>query len=254
MAAANGQLEAIQILLDHNADPNLMSCRSYTPLAVSIVSGLPQSLRCLELLLEAGADPDGGSNGVTPLVVATHKGLTEIIRRLVQAVKGHHHDVEILFPVTSRIPGYIDWSIGGVMTRVQSDQAKEQWKLKANEKFQEAKEKGAEAFKEQDYYKALYWYSQASDIAPYDANVLSNRSMCWARVKDGKSALENANKCILLRPDWPKAYYRAGVAYNLLKRYSCAQEAFLEVLKLSPNNQELKDAYREAVEAQLKSA
>ncbi|KAI3838124.1 hypothetical protein MKW92_004766, partial [Papaver armeniacum] len=52
MAAANGQLEAIQILLDHNADPNLMSCRSYTPLTVSIVSGLPQSLRCVELLLE----------------------------------------------------------------------------------------------------------------------------------------------------------------------------------------------------------
>ncbi|KAI3847556.1 hypothetical protein MKW92_018734, partial [Papaver armeniacum] len=52
VAANNGQIEAIQILLDHNADPNLMSCRSFTSLAVSIKSGRPQSLRCVELLLE----------------------------------------------------------------------------------------------------------------------------------------------------------------------------------------------------------
>ncbi|RZC60013.1 hypothetical protein C5167_021771, partial [Papaver somniferum] len=52
VAANNGQLEAIRVLLDHNADPNLMFCRSYTSLAVSIKSGLPQSLQCVELLLE----------------------------------------------------------------------------------------------------------------------------------------------------------------------------------------------------------
>ncbi|KAI3957782.1 hypothetical protein MKX01_007613 [Papaver californicum] len=238
LAAKNGQLEAIQILLDHNADPNLVSCRSYTPLTVSIIYGLPQSLQYVELLLEAGADPDGGSHGVSPLIVATHKGLTEIIKCLIQAganpdvtncfgltpleiaaVRGYRHNVEILFPVTSRIPEYIDWSVDGVIRHVHSDQAKEQ---------------------EQDYYKAIFWYSQASEISPCDAKVLSNRSMCWARLKNGESALETAN-----------AYYRAGVAYNLLKRYSCAQNAFLDGLKLSPNNQELKDAFREAVEAQL---
>ncbi|XP_026385317.1 ankyrin-2-like [Papaver somniferum] len=269
VAANNGQIEAIQILLDHNADvskPNLMSCRSFTSLALSIKSGLPQSLRCIELLLEAGADPDGGSYGVTPLIVATCKGLTEIIRRLIQAGanpdvtncfgltpleiaarKRNHHDVEILFPVTSRIRGYIDWSIGGVITHVQSDQATEQWKLNAVEKFHDSKLNGADAFKEQDYHKALFWYYQANHIAPCDANVLSNLSMCLARLKDGESALEAAEACIFLRPDWPKAYYRAGVAYSLLKRYSSAQEAFLKGLKLSPNNQEIKAAFREAV-------
>ncbi|KAI3929878.1 hypothetical protein MKW98_004032 [Papaver atlanticum] len=270
IAAHNGQIEAIQILLDHNADPNLMSCRSFTSLTVSIKSGLPQSLRCVELLLEAGADPDSGSYGVTPLIAAACKGLTEIIRRLIQAganpdvtnyfgltpleiaaSKGSHHDVEILFPVTSRIPGYIDWSIGGVITHAQSDQAREQWKLNAVEKFHDSKLNGADAFKEQDYNEALFWYCQANHIAPCDANVLSNMSMCWARLKDGESALESAEACIFLRPHWPKAHYRAGVAYSLLKRYSSAQEAFLEGLKLSPNNQEIKAAFREAVEAQL---
>ncbi|KAI3851417.1 hypothetical protein MKX03_013030, partial [Papaver bracteatum] len=52
VAANIGQLEAIRILLDHNADPNLMSCRLFTSLSVSIKAGLPQSLRCVEILLE----------------------------------------------------------------------------------------------------------------------------------------------------------------------------------------------------------
>ncbi|MCL7049420.1 hypothetical protein MKW94_017301, partial [Papaver nudicaule] len=51
-AAGEGQLEEIRILLDHNADPNLFCSHMFTPLTVSITSGLPQSLQCVELLLE----------------------------------------------------------------------------------------------------------------------------------------------------------------------------------------------------------
>ncbi|MCL7037606.1 hypothetical protein MKW94_018969, partial [Papaver nudicaule] len=124
-------------------------------------------------------------------------------------------------------------------------------KLKAKEEFHKAKLNGADAFKKHDYSKAMVCYSQANGIDPYDANVLSNRSMCWACMKDGEKALEDANACILLRPDWPKAYYRAGVAFYLLKRYSDAQKAFLDGLRLNPNSQALKVAYRESVEAQM---
>ncbi|MCL7042777.1 hypothetical protein MKW94_002749, partial [Papaver nudicaule] len=49
MAANYNQLEALQILLEQNANPNLCSGRSFTPLTGSIVS---QSLRCIEPLLE----------------------------------------------------------------------------------------------------------------------------------------------------------------------------------------------------------
>lgn len=171
----------------------------------------------------------------------------------ITAINGYRDGVEILFPVTSRITEYADWSVGGVIRHVHSDQAKEQRKLKAKERFHEAKLCGADAFKKQDYFQAMICYSQANEIGPHDATVLSNRSMCWARMKDGKPALDDAIACISLRPDWPKGYYRAGVAYNLLKRYSDAQKAFLEGLKLSPNCQELKDALREAVQAQLKT-
>ncbi|XP_026427905.1 caskin-2-like [Papaver somniferum] len=209
MAVNFDQFEAAQVLLDHNANPNLTCGHSFTPLTGSIISGF---LRFVEPLLEAGADPDGGSHGETPLTAAATDGLTEIIKRLIQAganpditnrfgltpleiaaLYGYYDVVEILFPVTSRIPEYIDWSIGGVIAHVQSDQFKEQRELKVKEKFQEAKLSGADAFKKQDYCKAV-------------------------------------------------------VCYSL--RYSDAEKAFLAGLELSPNSQELKDAYRKAVEAQ----
>ncbi|KAI3866565.1 hypothetical protein MKW92_027162, partial [Papaver armeniacum] len=49
MAANHDQLEALQILLEQNANPNLFSGRAFTTLAGAIVSG---SLRCVEPLLE----------------------------------------------------------------------------------------------------------------------------------------------------------------------------------------------------------
>ncbi|MCL7050527.1 hypothetical protein MKW94_015070, partial [Papaver nudicaule] len=52
LAAKSGQLETLQILLDQNANPNLISGRSFTPLTGAIVSRLPQSLLSVELLLE----------------------------------------------------------------------------------------------------------------------------------------------------------------------------------------------------------
>ncbi|MCL7037039.1 hypothetical protein MKW94_008637, partial [Papaver nudicaule] len=79
------------------------------------------------------------------------------------------------------------------------------------------KENGAKAFQEMNYFLAAFWYSQALEAAPTDATLLSNRSACYARMQRGSEALRDATECISLRPDWPKAYYRAGAALNILK-------------------------------------
>ncbi|XP_038973633.1 ankyrin repeat and SOCS box protein 2-like [Phoenix dactylifera] len=87
-----------------------------------------------------GADVNGNiSIGVTPLGLAVHGGLTEIIKCLLKAgadanilnkdglkpieiaaVFGKQEVVEILFPSTSPISSVPDWSIDGIITDLKS--------------------------------------------------------------------------------------------------------------------------------------
>ena len=111
---------------------------------------------------------------------------------------------------------------------------------------------------------------------PKDVAVISNRSLCWARLNEGSNALKDAVACIILSPDWPIAYYRAGIAWRILKVqillcvYGCsgfflgggargtlltwcwyqdyerAAEAFEMGLMMYPGNKDLQNAKRSA--------
>ncbi|KAF9619099.1 hypothetical protein IFM89_005113 [Coptis chinensis] len=67
-------------------------------------------------------------------------------------------------------------------------------------------------------------------------------------------ALYDAEDCIKLRPDWPEAYYRDGVALSLLKDFDKAVEKLLLGLKLDPGNKDLRVAFKKAVEAKMNSS
>ncbi|RZC71965.1 hypothetical protein C5167_035128 [Papaver somniferum] len=235
-AAVFDQLDSVKLLLDHHADPNVVVLGLVTPLIASILNDSPQ---ITDLLLQAGADPNAESSGIAPLQYAVDYGLTQFIVPLLEpgadpnamdnegmtaveiaAKRGKSNIVEILFPVTSCIPTYPSWTIGGLMEHVHSEAARKK--------------------------KAL-------EITPTDATLLSSRSACYACMQDGPEALKDATECISLRPDWPKAHYRAGVALNILKRYGEAADAFYKGLTLDPDSKELEDAFRDANEARLKS-
>lgn len=55
VAAKLGNVEMMQLLLDHGADPNAVSKKGYTPLHVAAWSG---HVDCVELLLAQGCDPE----------------------------------------------------------------------------------------------------------------------------------------------------------------------------------------------------
>ncbi|KAG5567481.1 hypothetical protein RHGRI_002885 [Rhododendron griersonianum] len=296
-AAALGRKEAVKILLAREANPNKVS-GIYTPLMNSISA---RSFECVNLLLksylpivmlskQAGADPNLGWKGQTPLCNASVQGDTDIIKCLLKAganpnvadidgltpleIVGMHSNlagVMILFPVTSRIPTIPNWSLDGIMKHLHSEEGRRQilsilipetkwnglkmfetvWGLKKKETFLLAKSRGEEAFRRKDYMDAIYWYSLAIDSSLYDATVFSNRSLCWARLNDGSRALSDAEACVALRPDWGKAHYREGVAWKLLGNLPMSAKAFSKGLKVDPENKELKVAFREAVEAQF---
>ncbi|KAM0874617.1 hypothetical protein ACQ4PT_037310 [Festuca glaucescens] len=80
-AAAGGKIGVMKVLLEHHADPNKVSEIGGTPLSETLCAtdkGLSESisLKCVKLLVEAGADVNP-TKTETPLVIATTYGLTD---------------------------------------------------------------------------------------------------------------------------------------------------------------------------------
>lgn len=288
-AAGHDQPEAVKFLLENGADPNAETEDNITPLLSSVAAGSMACLELLiqaganvnvsaggatplhiaadignsdmiNCLLKAGADPN----------VTDEDGLKPI---QVSAARGNRGAVEILFPLTSPIKIIPKWSIDGILEHMQSETLKEQEEARnhkevnvpenttlakpdtlevtdeAKKKAAEAKSRGTDAFNRKDYATALDAYTQAIDFDPTDATLLSNRSLCWIRLGQAAHALADAKACRALKLDWPKACYREGTALRLLQKFDEAANAFYEGVKLDPENKELVDAFREAVEA-----
>ncbi|KAF5188981.1 Ankyrin repeat domain-containing protein [Thalictrum thalictroides] len=270
MATGNGHHEVAAMLLNHYADPDKGSEGLFTPLSAAI---LASSLACVALLIEAGADPNAEACGESPLILAVScESETEMIKSLLKAgadpnvtndegmtpleiaaVKKNHQHAEILYPVTSPIPTYSDWSIGEIMRYIRSEEASKKINLRAYEILMERKSKGGDAFQKKKYLAATLWYSKALEISPNNPILLSNKSLCWACLKDGDNALSDAKDCLMLAPEWPKAYYRVGAAYTILEKFDQAVDAFSKGLKLAPKDKDLQNAMRGVIESKMKS-
>ena len=67
----------------------------------------------------------------------------------------------------------------------------------------------------------------------------SNRSGSYLNNGDYDKALEDAETCIKMKPDWPRGYQRKGSALFYQDKMDQAIAAYKEGLKVDPNNAEL---------------
>ncbi|XP_037918666.1 tetratricopeptide repeat protein 28 [Hermetia illucens] len=90
-----------------------------------------------------------------------------------------------------------------------------------------------------DFATAVGLYTDALALDPGNYILYSNRSA--ARLKQGQFALalQDATKARELCPQWPKAYFRQGVALQCLGRYGEALASFSAGLAQDPNNKQL---------------
>ncbi|KAG4928925.1 hypothetical protein JHK85_055411 [Glycine max] len=223
-AVAAGSLACLELLIQAGAKANI-SAGGATPLHIAADNG---SLELLNCLLKVGADPDvSDEDGVKPIQVA--------------AARGYPKAVEILFPLTSKVDTIPTWTVDGILEYMQSETRKQQDESinaketnqpkeadfpeqnvpevapEAKKRAAEAKSRGDGAFKRNDHHMAIDFYTQAIDLNPIDATLLSNRSLCWIKLGQAEHALADAKACRALRPDWPKACYREGAALRLLQ-------------------------------------
>nr|XP_019548082.2 tetratricopeptide repeat protein 28 isoform X1 [Aedes albopictus] len=101
-----------------------------------------------------------------------------------------------------------------------------------------------------DFTTAVQLYTDALALDPSNHILFSNRSA--ARLKQGQFALalQDATRARELCPQWPKAYFRQGVALQCLGRYGEALAAFSSGLAHDPNSKQLLAGL---VEASIKS-
>ncbi|EES16450.1 hypothetical protein BDA96_08G206700 [Sorghum bicolor] len=263
IATYRGYPSIVEILLERGADPNERMNDEVSPLIIALKHS---SMPCLKLLVQAGADVNGFGS-YSPLAKAAEKGLTEAIKCLLDAGAnpnvpdtfgrlpielaaeyGTWEDVELLFPVTSKIPTVADWSVNGVISHVYMEVMQLEDDEFVKKKKSELKRQGADAFSKEDYLNASVFYTQALKVDQFDATLFSNRSLCWLRLGDGKKALLDAMKCKNLRPKWGKAYYREGAALMFLKDYDSAYDAFNRGLGFDPESEEMEKLLWEAMD------
>lgn len=110
---------------------------------------------------------------------------------------------------------------------------------------EDLKKKGNEYLKNKDFDKAIEYYTEAIKLNDKNHVFYSNRSAAYLSKGWSDSALKDADKCIEIKPDWPKGYGRKGAALHGLKRYDDAIKIYETALEKFPEDPSLKNALDE---------
>ncbi|KAM4586632.1 ankyrin repeat and SOCS box protein 12-like [Fundulus diaphanus] len=81
-AAALGHLRCLELLLEHGAEIDVLDVKAQTPLFTAVGG---KHLDCVVALLKAGADPNGSQyNNCSPVLTAAREGDVDILRELLR--------------------------------------------------------------------------------------------------------------------------------------------------------------------------
>lgn len=74
----------------------------------------------------------------------------------------------------------------------------------------ESKNRGNDAFSKKNFDEAIKHFTEAISLDPSNHVLYSNRSAAYASLSKFKEALDDAEKTVSLKPDWPKVFYGNG--------------------------------------------
>lgn len=102
------------------------------------------------------------------------------------------------------------------------------------------KDSATEAFKSQDYEKAVEDLTQAIVLDATNQVFFSNRSVAYTAMQLYEKALEDADECVRLQPTWAKGYSRRAAAKFHLGDLQAAKLAYSKAWDLEPTNAKTK--------------
>jgi len=112
------------------------------------------------------------------------------------------------------------------------------------------KAKGNAAFSAKNFSEAVECFSQGIQLDGSNHVLFSNRSASYAGLKQFDKALEDADKCISLKPNWGKGYGRKGAALHGMGDLDSAVEAYKKGLEVEPGLPMLTNGLKD-VEAEM---
>jgi hypothetical protein len=101
------------------------------------------------------------------------------------------------------------------------------------------KDEGNTLFKSGEFLKAAAAYTKAIKAEPDNHVYYSNRSNAFLKLSKVSKALEDAEKCVSLAPDFVKGYHRKASALHAAERTDEAAEVLLFAIEKGLDNNEL---------------
>ena len=98
------------------------------------------------------------------------------------------------------------------------------------------KAKGNAALQAGNASEAIEHYTHAINLEGANHVYYSNRSAAYLRQGDANNALEDANACLGLNPNFAKGYSRKGAALHALQRYNDSIAAYQAGLQKFPQD------------------
>mmetsp|Transcript_24093 Transcript_24093/g.23846 ORF Transcript_24093/g.23846 Transcript_24093/m.23846 type:complete len:298 (+) Transcript_24093:424-1317(+) len=104
-------------------------------------------------------------------------------------------------------------------------------------------------FGEGNYKKAINEYNECQKRLPNDVNYLSNRAVCFIKLKQFYKALKDLDKILEIDHNHVQAYIQKAFIHTVFKEYGKALECYEKVLQIDPDNQECKEGFRNVVKS-----
>lgn len=115
---------------------------------------------------------------------------------------------------------------------------------------EEFKAQGNKFFAEKNFAQAAESFTKAIEASPAPNHVLySNRSACFASLKDFPQALQDAEECVKINPSWAKGYNRVASAEYGLGKFEEAKTQYEKALSIDPSNAMAKEGLKAVQEA-----
>jgi stress-induced-phosphoprotein 1 len=109
-----------------------------------------------------------------------------------------------------------------------------------NKQAEDFKEKGNQEFGAGNYEAAIQLYTKAIEVDAKNHIYYSNRAACYHALNQYEQAGEDGRRCIEVKPNWAKGYFRVGLAYMFQRKYDDAISWFKKGLAVEPKNADLK--------------